>query len=560
MTTLLLIFAVAIFAVAFLAYGRFLRDKVFELSDRNQTPAHSLKDGVDYVPAPAPVLLGHHFSSIAGAGPILGPISAVTSWGWLPAFLWIVLGNVFFGGVHDMSALVASIRNRAKSIAEIGGLYLSRRAGVLFKLLIWLALMYVVAVFINVAQMTFNAKMPLLEDGRLTAQVPIGGGVATSALIYILLAVLFGVAVYRYRMSLKWATLIFVTLVYAGVYLGQKFPIHLSPSAWNIILLAYVAVASVTPVWILLQPRDYLSSFLLYGAVLGAGAGILLSAGSVASHVPAFSGFHSPIGEPMVPLLFVVIACGSISGFHSLVGSGTTTKQLDKERDALTVGYGAMLLEGLVAVMSVIFVMALTAKELKVLKGTANVGAIYGAGMGKFMSFIGVPETVGMAFGMLALSSFILTSTDTGTRLARYIFTELTGIKNRVVATAVSLLIPAFLLFARYQKVTPEGVKSLPAWKALWPVFGATNQLIAALALFVVMLWLIKTGRGRYWFVAGVPAVAMAFITLASLLMLFLKWGFSIVGVASLLQVVIAMWIFYEGALALLRLKGESES
>ena len=551
MVVFLFLFAVLVFALAYRFYGGFLKEKVFGLKEENKTPAHTMRDGVDYVPAPAPVLLGHHFSSIAGAGPIVGPITAASSWGWLPAYLWVLIGNVFIGGVHDMSALVASIRNKARSIAEIGGRYLSKRAGFLFKLFIWLALLYVVAVFINVAQITFNAVVPVVENGQVV-KLSIGPGVATSAVIYIFLALLFGLLVYNFRLPLKWATALFVLLVYGAVYAGQLFPIHLSPTTWNFILLAYVAVASITPVWILLQPRDYLSSFLLYGALLGAGLGILLSFGKVEPNLPAYFGFVSDIG-PLVPLLFVVIACGSISGFHSLVGSGTTSKQLDKEPDALPVGYGAMLLEGVVAVMAIIFVMTLTATEFSVLK--KNVAAIYGAGVGKFMSFLGIPYEVGVAFGMLALSSFVLTSTDTGTRLARYVFTELTGVKNRLVATLVSLIIPAFLVFMKYKD--PSTGKVLPVWKALWPVFGATNQLIAALALFVVMIWLIKTGKGRYWFVPGVPALFMGVITLWALLMLFLKWKFTVIGIAALIQVFLALWIFFEGYLALKKLKEE---
>ncbi|WP_457679773.1 carbon starvation CstA family protein [Thermovibrio sp.] len=551
MVVFLFLFGVFFFSLAYFTYGKFLAKKVFSLSEKNKTPAHTMRDGVDYVPAPAPVLLGHHFSSIAGAGPIVGPITAATAWGWLPAYIWVLLGNVFIGGVHDMSSLVASIRNRARSIAEIGGRYLSKRAGFLFKLFIWLALLYVVAVFINVAQITFNAVVPVVEGSKVV-KLHIGGGVATSALIYIVLALLFGILVYNFRLSLKIATAVFVVLVYLAVYLGQLFPINLSPSAWNVILLIYVAVASVMPVWLLLQPRDYLSSFLLYGALIGSGLGIVLSFGKVGSNLPAYFGFNSDIG-PLVPLLFVVIACGSISGFHSLVGSGTTSKQLDKEPDALVVGYGAMLLEGIVAVMSVIFVITLTATEFSVLK--KNVAAIYGAGVGKFLSFFGIPHTLGVAFGMLALSSFVLTSTDTGTRLARYVFTELTGIQNRFVATGVSLVIPAFLVFLKYKD--PATGKLLPVWKALWPVFGATNQLIAALALFVVMVWLIKTERGKYWFVVGIPAFFMGVITVWALFMLFLKWKFTVIGIVALVQVFLAIWIFYEGLLALKRVKEE---
>ena len=552
MVTVLFLIAILVLGLAYLFYGKFLRDRVFQLNNKNRTPAHEMKDGVDYVPAPAPVLLGHHFSSIAGAGPIVGPITAASAWGWLPAYLGVLVGNIFIGGVHDMSSLVASIRNRAKSIAEIGGMYLSKRAGFLFKLFIWLALLYVVAVFINVAQITFNAKVPIVEGGKVVELLPIGGGVAMSAVIYIVLAVLFGMAVYRFNLSLKWTTLFFVILVYLAVYVGQLFPINLPPKAWNVILLIYVAVASVTPVWILLQPRDYLSSFLLYGALLGAGIGIILSLGKFQPHIPAILGFNSDIG-PLVPLLFVVIACGSISGFHSLVSSGTTSKQLDRETDALTVGYGAMLLEGLVAVMSVIFVLILTVPEFNILK--KNVAAIYGTGVGRFVSLLGIPENLGVAFGMLALSSFILTSTDTGTRLARYVFTELTGITNRFVATGVSLVIPAILVFLKYRD--PATGKVLPVWKALWPVFGATNQLIAALSLFVVTVWLIKTGRGRYWFVTGIPSLFMFIITLWALGELFLKWKISVIGIAAIVQIFLSVWILYEGLIALKKLREE---
>lgn len=550
MAALLLVVACVWFILAYVIYGSYLAKKVFKLNNQNKTPAHTMRDNVDYVPAPAPVLLGHHFSSIAGAGPIVGPITAASSWGWLPAYLWVLIGNVFIGGVHDMSSIVASIRHKAKSIAEIGGKYTTKRAGWIFKLFIWLSLVYVVAVFINVAQITFTAKMPLISGSKITGYLPIGGGVATSAIFYIALAIIFGFLVYRKKKSLGLTTAIFVILVYLGVYVGQLFPIYLSASAWKILLLVYVAIASIVPVWILLQPRDYLSSFLLYGALLGAGAGILLSFGSVKLNIPAYMQFNSDIG-PMVPLLFVVIACGSISGFHSLVGSGTTSKQLDKETDALSVGYGAMLLEGIVAVMSILFVAVLPKVQFGMLKN--NVAAIYGEGIGRFLNVFGVPESIGMAFGMLALSSFVLTSTDTGTRLARYVFTELTGIENRYVATLCSLIIPTVLVFMKY--VDPNTHKVLPAWKALWPVFGATNQLIAALSLFVITMWLLNTKSRIYWPISAVPSVFMAVITIWALASLVAKWKFTIIGIAAFVQIVLAVWIVLEGLISIGRLK-----
>ncbi len=541
MLAILFIVAVVIFTIAYFTYGNFLSKKVYKLDDKNPTPAHTMQDGIDYVPAPAPVLLGHHFSSIAGAGPIVGPITATMAWGWLPAYIWIVIGSIFIGGVHDMSALVASIRHQARSIAELGSDYITKRAGWLFRLFIWLALVYVVAVFINVAQITFNAKT-------------VGGGVAMSALIYILLALLFGTLLYRQKKSLGITTLIFVILVYFSVWLGQKIPVNLSPVAWDWILLIYVFIASVTPVWILLQPRDYLSSFLLYGAVIGGGIGILFGGSKVALQPgSAFLGYNSAIG-PMVPLLFVVIACGSISGFHSLVGSGTTSKQLNKETDAQRIGYTAMLLEGIVAVIAMSSVAILTKAGRAALSN--NAAAIYGHGIGTFVHVFGIPMGLGTAFGMLALSSFVLTSTDTGTRLARYVFTELTGLKNRYMATLLTLILPAILVFVRY--TDPKSGKVLPVWKALWPVFGATNQLIAALVLFVVMIWLMKTGHGKYAAVAGVPAVFMAIITLWALFSLMFKWGFgTLIGWAAFIQIILAIWIFIEGIISIANLNKE---
>ncbi len=544
MLALLFIIAAIVAVTAYFTYGSFLSKKVYKLNDKTPTPAHTMQDGVDYVPAPAPVLLGHHFSSIAGAGPIVGPIVATMAWGWLPAYLWILVGSVFIGGVHDMSALVASIRHQARSVAELGTDYITKRAGWLFRLFIWLALVYVVAVFINVAQTTFTAK-------------GVGGGVAMSALIYIILALFFGILLYRQKKSLGITTAIFVILVYFSVWLGQLIPINLSPVAWDWVLLAYVFIASVTPVWILLQPRDYLSSFLLYGAVIGGGLGILFGGSKVALQPnTAFLGYTSSLG-PLVPMLFVVIACGSISGFHSLVASGTTSKQINKETDAKVIGYGAMLLEAIVAVISVATVAILTTTQRSALGNSA--GAIYGNGIGTFVHVFGIPLAIGSAFGMLTLSSFVLTSTDTGTRLARYVFTELTGIKNRYMATLITLILPAILVFMKY--TDPKSGKVLPVWKALWPVFGATNQLIAALVLFVVMIWLMKTGKGKYAAVAGVPSVFMAIITIWALFILMFRWGFSsLIGWAAFIQIILAIWIFIEGIISIMNLNKGKEA
>jgi carbon starvation protein len=542
MQTIIFLFSIGVFLLGYFFYGKFISRKVLGLDDRRITPAHELRDDVDYVPAPAPVLFGHHFSSIAGAGPIIGPIIAGASWGWLPTLLWILIGCIFIGAVHDESSIAVSIRNKAKSIAEISGTYLSKKTGLILKIFIWLALMYVIAVFVNIAQIIFNSSLPVFKNGKVINSFSIGAGVATSSIIYILLAIIFGYLTYRKKFNLFFSTIIFVSLVYLSIYLGKFFPIYLSPSVWKVLILIYAGIASFTPVWLLLQPRDYLSSFLLYGVVIATSFGILFSFGKIPVTTPAFKGFNSQIG-PLFPLLFVVVACGAVSGFHSLVGSGTTSKQLNKETDALKIGYGAMLVEGVIAVMSLLMVMSISPENLIKLK--KNIGALYGLGVSKFLNFLGISPEVGMAFGMVALSSFILTTVDTSTRIARYTFSELTGIKNRYISTFISLIIPGVLVFIQYRD--PVTHKLIPVWKALWPVFGATNQLIAALALFVITAWLIKI-RKHYWIFTGLPGIFVCGITIWALIMLLLKWKLSVVGIASLIQIFLAFWVLLEGS------------
>ncbi len=547
MQSFIFLFAIVFFLLAYFIYGRFISYKVLGLDDSRLTPAHKMRDNMDYVPAPAPVLFGHHFSSIAGAGPIIGPIIAGSAWGWLPPFIWILLGCVFIGAVHDESSIAISIRHKAKSIAEISKTSLSRKTSLILKIFIWLALMYVIAVFVNIAQIIFNSTLPVVKKGGIIKNLPVGAGVATSSIIYILLAPVFGYLTYRKRLNLFFCSVVFVSLVYLSIYVGRFLPCYLSPSTWKILILFYSAIASFTPVWLLLQPRDYLSSFLLYGVVLATGLGILLSWGKISVTTPAFKGFNSQIG-PLFPLLFVVVACGAISGFHSLVGSGTTSKQLNKETDALKIGYGAMLVEGVIAVMSVLMVMSIPPEDL--LKFKKNIGALYGLGVSKFVAFLGIPPEVGMAFGMVALSSFILTTVDTSTRIARYTFSELTGIKNPYIATFISLFIPGILVFIKYQD--PVTHKLLPVWKALWPVFGATNQLIAALALFVITAWILKT-RKTYWIFTGLPGIFVCSITIWSLFLLLFKWKLSVVGIASLIQILLAFWLLLEAGKVFIR-------
>jgi carbon starvation protein len=516
LVTILLVGA-ATFLLAYIVYGRFLT-KRYEIDDSHPTPSHSDYDGVDRVPAHKAVLLGHHFSSIAGAAPIVGPIVAALAFGWLPVLLWVLLGAIFIGGVHDFSALIASVRHKARSIAEIAKEYMSPLAWKLLLVFIWLALIYVLTVFADLTATTF------VENG----------GVATSSLLFIALAIGFGTSVYRLKLGILRASLMFVPLVFFSIWLGQQIPIQ--PEAisrvagwdpkkvWALLLITYCFLASTLPVWFLLQPRDYLSSFLLYGSIVGGFIGILL--GGLQFSYPAFKGWNSPSLGLLFPMLFINVACGACSGFHSLVASGTSSKQINKESDVKLIGYGAMLIEGLVAIIALATVAMLAKDDSLTSKAPL---AIYGEGMGRFLSVFGTPHKFGISFGLLALSTFILTTLDTATRLGRYTFEELFQLKGssgRYLSTFATLVLPTIFVLITLQDA--QG-KPIPAWQAIWPVFGATNQLLAGLVLLVVAVWLKKTSR-KTGFILG-PMVFMNVMTLTALVLLLRQYKLSTVGI-----------------------------
>jgi carbon starvation protein len=532
MLTTILCIAVLLFVLAYILYGRFLTRR-YDINDAQPTPSHTDYDGIDRVPAHKAVLLGHHFSSIAGAGPIVGPIIAGIAFGWLPVLVWVVLGAILIGGVHDFSALVASIRHKARSIAQIAGEYMSPLAYKLLLAFIWLSLVYVLTVFTDLTAETF------VEDG----------GVATSSILFIALAIGFGLSLYRLKIPVLWSSLIFVPLVFVAVWLGQKIPI--SPGivpkiigdnpakTWDIVLITYCFIASTTPVWILLQPRDYLSSYLLYSSVLGGFLGILL--GGFTLCYPAFCTWSDPQLGPLFPILFITVACGACSGFHSIVASGTSSKQLDKESDARTIGYGAMLIEGVVAVISLATVAMLAKGDALTAKAPL---VIYGTGMSRFLSVFGMPEKAGFAFGLLALSAFILTTLDTATRLGRYIFEEFFNLKSaiwRYLSTLATLALPSVFVLITLKDA--QG-KAIPAWKVIWPVFGATNQLLAGLVLLVVAVWLSKTGK-KVGFIIG-PMLFMNVMTLWALVLLLKQYRLTVVGVIAGVLLLLALVLIFE--------------
>ena len=532
MLVAILLTAVTAFILAYTFYGRFLARR-YELDDSRPTPSHTSYDGIDRVPAHKMVLLGHHFSSIAGAAPIVGPIIAGLAFGWLPVVLWIVFGTIFVGGVIDFSALTASIRHNARSIAEIAKQYMSPLAYRLLLVFIWLSLIYVLTVFADLTATTF------IDDG----------GVASSSLIYITLAVLFGLAINKMKVPLLRASLVFVPLVFLGVWIGQKVPLSASlipqiiagdpKKTWALVLIIYCFIASTTPVWLLLQPRDYLSSYLLYASVLSGFLGILLGGFSI--QYPAFTSWSVPGTGTLFPILFITVACGACSGFHSIVASGTTSKQLNKETDGITIGYGGMILEGVVAVIALATVIMLPKGDAITKLPTLE---IYGNGIAKFMSVLGFSEKIGFAFGLLALSSFILTTLDTATRLGRYVFEELFNLKSRqtrYIATFATLTLPT--IFVLISLKDTQG-NLIPAWKAIWPVFGASNQLLAGLVALVIAVWLNKTKR-KLGFIVG-PVFFLNIVTIWSLVLLLKQYGFSPIGVIAGILLLLAVVLIVE--------------
>ena len=498
-SVVLILLAIVIFVVAYLTYGRYLA-KTWGIDPSRKTPAHELEDGVDYCPAKTPVLMGHHFSSIAGAGPINGPIQAAF-FGWLPCFLWIIIGGVFFGAVQDFGSIFVSIRHQGKSLGEVIEENIGRKSRVLFTVFAWLVLLLVIAAFADIVANSFTGSAA-------------NGSVATASMLFIPLAIAFVFCVYRKNAPMVVASIVGVLLLAACVALGLAFPIELPKTFWIIFVFVYIMVASVTPVWILLQPRDYLSSFLLYFMIIAAVIGIF-GAHPVVS-VPAFIGFK--VGSNyMFPTLFITIACGAISGFHSLIGSGTTSKQLDNEKDALMVGYGSMLIECVLAVVSLIAVATLTTDGQFAAAGYASPTVVFATAISGFFATIGLSESaVNATFTIIALavSCFCLTSLDTATRLGRFMFQELfadseTGKKlkldNMYVATAITAVLGFVLCLAGYAKV--------------WPLFGACNQLVAVPAFLAIGTYLKKQGKNNK--MLYIPIVFMSVATLVSLFLTF---------------------------------------
>ncbi|TYL39643.1 carbon starvation protein A [Natronococcus pandeyae] len=540
----MVLFILVAFTIGYIGYSRYLTS-LTELDDDRETPAHKYRDGQEYVPSEKPVLLGHHYSSIAGGGPIAGPITAVAAFGWLPALLWIAIGNPIFGAVHDFMALVSSARHEGKSIGYIIGEYVGEQGKNMLLWFAFLLVILVIAAFIFLVATVFNAYP----------------AAATASMIYIGLALLFGVYLYQLQLPFWPGAIAFTAGVFAGVWVGLQYPIAMAdtgllpegtivllgdaaawewlplaaetnPNAalWAIVVMLYCFAAAVLPVWVLLQPRDFLTSTLLYvgigamllGAIVGSIIGfesveISIAAAGIESvqvdrlvaEVPAYTGFVHPELGWLFPFLFVTIACGAISGFHSLVSSGTTAKQLDKESDARLIGYGGMLGEGLLAVTAILAVVIIAATT----EGLMEAIATFPAGGGALISALGISAMVGVIFVALVFVSFLLTSTDTAARLGRYMIEELVGTPesttqelaaNRYVNSAVCA-------FGGYLLVASG------TWGDIWPLFGGANQLLASLALLVATVWLANVDDSKQLLTTGAPMVFMVSVTVIAL-------------------------------------------
>lgn len=529
----------AVLSVGYLTYGRFL-SRFLALDPKRPTPAVELRDDLDFVPIESKFLLSQHFSAIAAAGPIVGPILAGIYFGWLPALLWILVGSIFIGGVHDITALTASIRHKARSIAEVVCDHMSRLSYILFLIFIWIALVYIIVAFTDITASAFIGGPEELrlgparavdlsaidaatvsESGGVT-----GGAIASSSLLYLVLPIVMGLLLRYTRLSLGMATLIFVPLVGVVIWIGQYIPFdvglivhHFQPDTslaqadltaqkiWGVSLLGYCLVAGVLPVWLLLQPRGHLGGYFLYVALAVGAIGVLF--GGFGIRYDAFKGWDAvgKNGETFIPFLFITIACGACSGFHSMIASGTTSKQLRVETDARVVGYGAMLLEAMVAVFALGCLMILSSDSPLVKQGPNR---IYAGGLSEYLGVLHVPKGFAIAFGLMAFTTFVYDTLDVCTRLGRYIIQELTGLQNtagRWLGSALTAGVPLYFLLRT--SVDASG-KPIPPWLTFWFLFGATNQLLAALTLLGVTVWLWRTTHNRLvWLVTGVPTVLM---------------------------------------------------
>jgi len=564
-TLLLILLTFGGYLVAYHTYGRFLAKRIFNLDEHAKVPSRELADGVDYVPTRKGIIFGHHFTSIAGTGPIVGPAIGII-WGWVPALIWVFAGSIVMGAVHDFGSLVVSMRNQGKSIAEIVARYVNRRVRTICFLVVFLELWVVIAIFGLVIAVLFDLYPQSVFP--IWMEIPI--------------AVALGYVIYKRSGNVVLSTAAAVFAMYVTVVAGHFLPLEMpsvlglpATGVWTLVLLVYAFVASTLPVTTLLQPRDYINAWQLFVAMglLLVGAAASASVGRLSIVAPAVN-LHPTGAPPVWPFLFVTIACGAISGFHGLVASGTSPKQVSNERDALFVGYGSMLMESALAVLVIITVaaaigMGYEAADGTMLRGvpawkahyaswagagglTAKVRAVV-VGAANMMATIGIPRPIGLVIMGVFIASFAGTTLDTATRIQRYVISEiaadfrLPALTNRWCATTVAVVTAGFLAFA----TGASGKGAL----TLWPMFGALNQLLAALALLLVTVYLRRRGGVRY-LVTALPCLFMLVMTTFAMVhneVNFVAGGKWLLGLLNGAALVLALWMAAEGFIAFLR-------
>ena len=510
----MMIIALVVLGGAYLLYGRYLQNK-WGIDPNAKTPAYELEDGVDYVPADTNVVFGHQFASIAGAGPINGPIQAAM-FGWLPVMLWILIGGVFFGAVQDFASMYASVKNKGRTIGYIIEEYIGKLGKKLFLLFCWLFCILVIAAFADVVAGTFNGFAT--DDAGVVSTITANGSVATTSMLFILEAVALGM-ILKYGKLNKWVnTTIAIVMLVAGVAIGLNCPMFLSRETWHIIIFVYIMIACVVPVWALLQPRDYLNSYLLIFMIVSAVIGVFVA--NPSCNLNAFNGSNVN-GQYLFPILFVTIACGAVSGFHSLVSSGTASKQVKNEKSMLPVSFGAMLMESMLAIIALIAVASFADGEAAA-QGLTTQPQIFAGAIANFLSAVGLPHTLVFTLINLAVSAFALTSLDSVARVGRLSFQEffmddsvdennmspfLKVMTNKYFATVITLVLAYLLAKVGYAEI--------------WPLFGSANQLLSVLALVACAVFLKKTKRQG--FMLWIPMGFMMAVTFTALSMTIVK-------------------------------------
>ena len=554
------------FFLGYKFYSKYISFNLFEINKLISTPSQNMQDGIDYYPTKKHILFGHHFTSIAGAAPIIGPCVAAY-WGWLPAILWILLGTVFMGAVHDLGALVASVKEQGRSIADIASSVISKRVRFMFLIFVLMLVWLVLAVFAMAIADLF-VSVP-------TSVIPVN--------IQIIIALIMGVLLNKKKMNSLLLSLVSVALLYYFVWIGSNNPVLLSNSAsstelknyWIVLLFIYSAIASLLPVWVLLQPRDYINSHQLFIGLILLFLGVIVAQPNVSA--PAIRSFSEPNTPGLFPLLFVTIACGAISGFHGLVASGTTSKQLENLSDARMIGYGGMLGEGTLALISTIAAVAgisLVGHATLPSNGyiadldwsqyyatwehaSGNKAAAFVLGGGALLKSLGIPESFANTLMAVFVISFAATTLDTATRIQRFIlgeFGKAANVKlliNKYIATLIAIIPALFLAFWNVQDPT-SGASRQVGW-VLWPIFGASNQMLAALTLMVLTLYFWK--KRKFILPLLIPMAILMVVTFSALLANAISFygNNNILFILTLMLIVLIVWMLFEGLSKMMR-------